>query len=132
MGVAYSVVRVSISEIAHRDFYLTVPVPRSLPASKIKYAIQQVRGQSPNEMAVHLESRPGIARRMPDPGTVRRVGKQGDGHDIDRGGLRRIQHCDRAGFPPPGDHRRDVEPTHFHMRRRQYAEDIDPAPVDAS
>src|SRR5215217_8963809 len=123
-------VRPPIGQVAQGDGNLATSVPRPLPASKIKYAVQQVGSQSPYQMSIYLEGGAGVAGRMQYPRPVRRIGEDCDGHDIDRGCLPRVHHRDRAGLAPPGNDRCDIEAAHLHVRRRQYPEHVDPAPID--
>src|SRR5207344_257189 len=121
----------AVGEVACRNWHLPAPVPWSLPPGKIKYTVEQVRGQPPDEMPVHFERRAGVTRRMPDAGPMRGIGEYGDGHDVDRRRLSGIHDCHRAGFAPPCDNRRDIESADFHVRGWQHPEHLDSAAVDA-
>mgnify|MGYP003693982891 CR=1 FL=1 len=106
MGIGTSSVGAPVGQVARGNRVAPALVPWPLPPSKVEYAIEQVRGQAPDEMPIHFERRTGIARRMMHLGAMVGIGEYGHGHDIDRCGFSGYPiTVHRARFAPPGDDR---------------------------
>ena len=106
-------------------------VPGLLPAGQVEHAVQQVRGQPPDQMIIDART-PGRCSRTggrpgPDwPG----VDQHRHRNHRHRGRLARIDRAHRLRRKPPADHRGHVEAADVDVGRRQRPEHLDAGPVD--